>query len=133
MEPQISQIAQRDKRDTLSYEIIGAAMEVHRELGCGFLEAVYQEAMEMELSARNVRFVSQPQIRLFYKNLPMGKYYKPDFICFDSVVVEIKAESCLSKVDEAQILNVLKASQHRTGLLINFGQPSLKFQRFVHG
>jgi GxxExxY protein len=133
MKPQITQITQIDKRDLLSYEIIGAAMEVHRELGCGFLEAVYQEAMAIELHGRKVPFIAQPQINLYYKESPMEKYYRPDFICFDSHVVEIKAESCLTKVDEAQVLNVLKATKRHVGLLINFGQPSLKFQRLVYG
>lgn len=133
MEPQIPQISQIDKRDPHSYDIIGAAMEVHREFGRGFLEAVYQEAMKIELRERKVPFVAQPQIKLYYKQFPMEKYYMPDFICFGSHVVEIKAESCLTKVDEAQVINVLKATQHRIGLLVNFGQPSLKFQRLVSG
>ena len=134
MEPQISQITQIDnKKDSFSYEIIGAAMEVHSELGPGFLEAVYQEAMEIELRERKVPFAAQPQIKLYYKQYPMDKFYKPDFICFDSHLVEIKAETCLTKVDEAQIINTLKAARLQTGLLINFGQPSLKYQRFVYG
>jgi GxxExxY protein len=123
---------QTDQNDPLSYEIIGAAMEVHRELGCGFLEAVYQEAMEIELNSRNVPFVPQPQIKLYYKQSPMEKFYRPDFICFDSHVVEIKSESCLTKIDESQIANVLKAPHRRIGLLINFGQPSLIYRRFIH-
>jgi GxxExxY protein len=134
MEPQISQITQIDnKKDSFSYEIIGAAMEVHRELGLGFLEAVYQEAMEIELRERKVPFAVQPQIKLYYKQYPMDKFYKPDFICFNSHIVEIKAETCLTKVDEAQVINTLKATRLQIGLLINFGQPSLKYQRFVYG
>lgn len=130
MKPQISQI---DRKDSFSYEIIGAAMEVHRELGPGFLEAVYQEAMEIELKERKVPFTAQPQVKLYYKQFPMNKYYIPDFVCFDSHLVEIKAETCLTRVDEAQLINSLKASHHRIGLLINFGQSSLKYQRFVYG
>jgi GxxExxY protein len=133
MKPQISQITQIDEKDPLSYEIIGAAMEVHRELGPGFLDAVYQEALELELQERKVPFASQPQIKLYYKQFPLNKFYKPDFICFDSHIVEIKAESCLTKTDEAQIINTLKATHLSIGLLINFGQPSLKYQRFVYG
>ncbi|HML74214.1 MAG TPA: GxxExxY protein [Anaerohalosphaeraceae bacterium] len=133
MKPQITQISQIDKRDELAYAIIGAAMEVHRELGPGFLEAVYQEALQVELAGRDIPFLAQPQVRLYYKQQPLEKYYKPDFICFDSYVVEIKAESGLTKVDEAQIINVLKAARMKVGLLINFGQPSLKFQRFIYG
>ena len=132
MEPQISQISQKNKRDPLSYDIIGVAMEVHRELGPGFLEAVYQEAMEIELRERKMPFVSQPQVKLHYKRFSMDKYYKPDFICFNTHVVEIKAESDMTAVDEAQIINVLKASRLQTGLLINFGQPSLKYKRFIY-
>jgi GxxExxY protein len=133
MKPQISQITQIDKKDSFSYEIIGAAMEVHRELGPGFLEAVYQEAMEIELKERKVPFMAQPQIKLYYKQFPMDKFYIPDFVCFDSHVLEIKAQICLTAVDEAQMINSLKASRHRIGLLINFGQSSLKYQRFVYG
>lgn len=137
MKPQISQIAQIndevDKRDPLSYEIIGAALDVHCDLGCGFLEAVYQESLELELNWRKVPFIAQPEIRLYYKEAPLEKFYKPDFICFDSHIVEIKAESCLTKIDEAQIINVLKAARRRVGLLINFGQPSLIYKRFVYG
>ena len=132
MEPQISQISQKNTRDPLSYDIIGVAMEVHRELGPGFLEAVYQEAMEIELRERKMPFTSQPQVKLHYKRFPMDKYYKPDFICFDTHVVEIKAESSMTVVDEAQIINILKASRLQTGLLINFGQPSLKYKRFIY-
>ncbi len=133
MEPQISQITQIDKKDAFSYEIIGAAMEVHRELGPGFLEAVYQEAMEIEFRSRKVEFIAQPQIKLYYKQVAMDRFYKPDFICFGSHLVEIKSESCLTKIDEAQIINTLKASRLSIGLLINFGQSSLKYQRFVYG
>lgn len=132
MEPQISQITQIDKKDPQSYAVIGVAMEVHREMDRGFLEVVYQEAMEIELREKNVPFVSQPQIRLAYKSFTLEKYYKPDFICFGSLIVEIKAESSLTKVDEPQIINVLKATKFQTGLLINFGQPSLRYQRFVN-
>ncbi len=131
MKPQISQITQIDKKDPFSYDIIGAAMEVHRELGPGFLEAVYQEAMEIELRERKMPFLSQPQIKLYYKQFPMEKFYKPDFICFDTHVVEIKAETGMTPVDEAQIINVLKTAHLQIGLLINFGQSSLKYRRFI--
>ena len=107
-------------------------MEVHRELGPGFLEAVYQEAMEIELRERNIPFVSQPQVKLYYKRFEMQKFYKPDFICFDTHVVEIKAESGLTVVDEAQIINVLKSTHLKIGLLINFGQTSLKYRCFIN-
>lgn len=132
MKPQISQITQIDKKDSFSYNIIGSAMTVHRELGPGFLEAVYQEAMEIEMREMKIPFISQPQVKLYYKQHPMEKYYKPDFICFDSHVVEIKAETGMTSVDEAQIINVLKAARLQIGLLINFGESSLKYRRFIH-
>ena len=132
MKPQISQISQTNKKDRFSYDIIGSAMEVHRELGPGFLEAVYQEALEIELREREMQFISQPQVKLHYKQFPMDKYYRPDFICFGTHIVEIKAESAMTVVDEAQIINVLKASKLKIGLLINFGQSSLKYRRFIN-
>jgi len=132
MKPQITQISQIDEKDRFSYDIIGTSMDVHRELGPGFLEAVYQEAMEIELREREIPSVSQPQIKLHYKRFSMDKYYKPDFICFNTHVVEIKAESGMTVVDEAQIINVLKASRLQIGLLINFGQSSLKYKRFIN-
>jgi GxxExxY protein len=121
MEPQITQISRIDKKDPLSYSIIGSAMEVHREIGPGFLEAVYQESLEIEFRSKAIPFVSQPPVNLFYKDIQLTKYYKPDFICYDSHVVEIKAEKCLTDVDEAQLINSLKATRFRVGLLINFG------------
>ena len=132
MKPQITQISQINNKDPFSYDIIGTAMEVHRELGPGFLEAVYQEAMEIELRERKIPFVSQPQVKLYYKRFEMQKFYKPDFICFDTPVVEIKAESGLTAIDEAQVINVLKSTQLNVGLLINFGETSLKYRRFIN-
>ena len=101
-------------------------------MGPGFLEAVYQESLEIEFRSKAIRFISQPQARLFYKNFQLTKYYKPDFVCYDSHVVEIKAEKCLTEIDEAQLINVLKASRFQMGLLINFGQRSLIYKRFVY-
>jgi len=132
MKPQISQISQINNKDPFSYDIIGTAMEVPRELGPGFFEAVYQEAMEIELQERNIPFAAQPQIKLYYKRFEMQKFYKPDFICFDTHVVEIKAESGLTAVDEAQIINILKSTRSKIGLLINFVQTSLKYRRFIN-
>jgi len=107
-------------------------MEVHRELGCGFLEAVYQEAFERELTAQAVPFKSQPVLEIFYKNERMNKTYQPDFICFDQIVVELKALSGLTGVEESQVINYLKASNLAVGLLINFGAKSLEYKRFIY-
>ena len=115
------------------YQIIGAAIEVHKELGCGFLEAVYQEALEIEFRMRNIPFVSQPVLNLFYKDEQLQKKYIPDFICYDKIVVEIKALDILTGREESQIINELKASEMIVGVLINFGSyKKLEWQRFVY-
>ena len=104
------------------YEVVGAAMEVHKHLGCGFLEPVYQEAFEIELRDRKVPFKTQYEIPIQYKNKTLKKRYIADLIVFDKVIVEIKAESHLTTTDEAQLLNYLKAAGVKVGVLINFGQ-----------
>jgi GxxExxY protein len=118
--------------DKKTYSIIGAAMEVHRELGCGFLEAVYQEALAREFDSQNIPYRPQPIVKIFYKGSPLDKIYQPDYICFGEIIVEIKAISQLSGIDEAQIINYLKATKLKVGLLINFGTKSLEHKRFVH-
>ncbi|MFH1981113.1 MAG: GxxExxY protein [Pseudomonadota bacterium] len=119
------------KGDKNSYRIIGAAMEVHRELGFGFLEQVYQEALEREFSLQDIPFTPQPQIQILYKDSPLTKTYQPDFICYDSIIVEIKAIQKLSGTEESQVINYLKASGYGVGLLINFGTKSLQYKRLV--
>jgi len=118
--------------DERSYNIIGAAMEVHRELGCGFLEAVYHEAFERELMDRKIPYHSKPDIRIAYKGKHLNKTYQPDFICYNELIVEIKAISSLSGTEEAQVINYLKASGIKVGLLINFGAKSLEYKRYVY-
>lgn len=114
-----------------SYKIIGACMEVHQELGCGFLEAVYQEALEKELQLCNVPYKREYELDIYYKGDLLKKKYYADFICFDKIIVELKALSKISNEHDAQVLNYLKASDYRLGLLINFGEQSLKFKRLV--
>jgi GxxExxY protein len=115
------------------YAIVGAAMEVHSELGAGFLEAVYQEAMEIELHARSVPFVSQPALVITYKGQRLNKEYVADLLCYGSIVVELKALDKLTSREEAQLINELKATGFRVGLLINFGNPSkLERKRMVN-
>jgi len=116
-----------------TYKIIGAAMEVHKELGCGFLEAVYQEALEREFSIQEIPHKSQPVIEISYKGRPLNKKYQPDFICYEEIILEIKAISNLSRLEEAQLINYLKATGLRVGLLINFGAKSLEYKRLVYG
>jgi GxxExxY protein len=119
-------------RDEKTYKIIGCAMEVHKELGCGFLEAVYQEALGMEFADKGIPFKAQPEIKIEYKGKPLKKTYEPDFICYDDVIIEIKALSALSGLEEAQLINYLKASKIEVGLLVNFGSQSLEYKRFVY-
>ena len=118
--------------DERTYKIIGAAMEVHKELGCGFLEGVYQEALGREFSTQEVPFTSQPIVEINYKGEVLDKKYQPDFVCYDTIIVEIKAINALSGIEEAQLINYLKASGIKIGLLLNFGSKSLEHKRFVY-
>jgi len=118
-------------QDPNSYAIIGAAMEVHRILGNGFLEAVYQEAFEQELRERNIPYLRESELPILYKGHQLMTVYRPDFICFDCLIVELKAIARLSEIEEAQVLNYLKISKFPVGLLLNFGTRSLGIKRFV--
>ena len=114
------------------YAIVGAAIEVHRELGPGFLEPVYQEAMEIELKSRNIPFESQKRLLICYKGHQLQKEYAADLVCYEQIIVELKALDRLSGKEEAQLLNYLKATGLRVGLLINFGSTGrLEWKRFV--
>ncbi|MBK7709129.1 MAG: GxxExxY protein [Acidobacteria bacterium] len=114
------------------YAIVGAAIEVHRELGNGFLEPVYQESLQLELASRSIDFDPKRKLELFYKNQLLEKEYIPDFVCDDKIIVEIKALSQLTSIETAQIINYLKATKLRVGLLINFGSKGrLEWQRYV--
>jgi GxxExxY protein len=122
-----------EMKDQRTYKIIGAAIEVHKELGCGFLEAVYQEALGSEFTIQEIPFKAQPIVQIKYKGQPLNKTYQPDFTCYDEIIVEIKALNELSGIDEAQIINYLKATGLKVGLLINFGSKSLEHKRLVYG
>ena len=114
------------------FQIVGAAIEVHRELGCGFLEPVYQEALEIELQTRDIPFSPQEPLTILYKNHSLKKLYIPDFICFGQIIVELKALDRLTGKEESQILNYLKATGLRVGLLLNFGSVGrLEWKRFI--
>jgi GxxExxY protein len=114
-----------------TYAIIGAAMEVQNQLGCGFLEPVYQEALEIELASRQIPFVSQQEFPIVYKGQVLQRKYISDLVIFDKIIVEIKALDRLSSLEEAQVLNYLKASGLQLGLLINFGTEKLEWKRMV--
>ena len=118
--------------DPRTFAVIGAAMEVHRVLGCGFLEAVYQEALALEMQTRAIPHRREVELPVFYKGQRLTTQYKADFIAYDDVIVELKALAKLSGMEEAQIINYLKSSGLKVGLLINFGAPSLEYRRFVH-
>ena len=118
-------------KDQRTYKIIGAALEVHKELGCGFLEAVYQEALEQEFRFQRVPNKAQPIVEIKYKGKVLNKKYQPDFMCYDDIIVEIKAVSALTGTEESQLINYLKATGFKIGLLINFGAKSLEHKRFV--
>jgi len=117
--------------DPKTHAIIGAAMEVHRQLGCGFLELVYQEALAFEFEARGLPYRREPELPVLYKGRRLNAKYKPDFVCFDTVIVEPKALSVIGRVEESQILNYMKAAGVECGLLLNFGARSLHHRRFV--
>jgi GxxExxY protein len=119
------------EKDPQTYEIIGAAMEAHRELGDGFLEAVYQAALVIEFTRRRIPFRTEVELPIEYKGMRLSCGYRGDFVCFDNVVVEIKAT--LVPPDQAQLLNQLKATKYRCGILVNFGASSLESKRMVFG
>ncbi len=117
--------------DPRTFAIIGAAMEVHRQLGCGFLEAVYQEALALEFAVNNIPFKREVCLPIQYKGKLLATAYCADFICFDSVVVELEALAHMSGTEEAQVINYLKATSYEVGLLLNFGASSLQHRRLV--
>ena len=120
-----------DKGDNRTYEIIGAAIEVHKNLGGGFLEVVYGDALEMEFQERGIPYQREKGPRIYYKDKVLPHFYKPDFVCYDSVVVELKAVDSISGDNQAQIINYLAATKCKVGLLLNFGRSSLEQKRFV--
>jgi GxxExxY protein len=115
-----------------SHVILGACFEVHNQMGSGFLEDVYQECLEIELKSRGMEFLPKPRLKLQYKGIPLEQYYDPDFLCFGKIILEIKAISNLADIHRAQVLNYLKATQLRLGLLVNFhSHPKLEFERII--
>jgi GxxExxY protein len=114
-----------------SYEIIGACMEVHKTLGCGFPEAIYQEALEIELVRQDIPFLSQSPLKVFYKGNKLKKEFVPDFIFFDKIIVELKATEKLTDENIHQVLNYLKATDFQLGILVNFGSKSLQYKRII--
>jgi GxxExxY protein len=115
-----------------SYEIMGACFEVYRNKGCGFLEGVYQECLQIELGLRGIPFDAQPTLCLDYKGTRLCQTYVPDFICYGKIILELKAVSELTDQHRAQLLNYLRATDHRLGLLIDFAHyPKIQWERLV--
>jgi GxxExxY protein len=116
-----------------SYRIIGACFEVYKDKGNGFLEAVYQECLSLEFSQQGIPFAEKPRLRLNYKGQVLKQEYEPDFLCFDQIIVEIKAIKLLADEHRAQVINYLKATGRQLGLLVNFGHyPKIEHERYVN-
>ncbi|MCU4165575.1 GxxExxY protein [Carboxylicivirga caseinilyticus] len=115
-----------------AYKIIGAAFEVHNELKNGFLEPVYQEAIQKEFVLQGIPFQKEALISIYYKGDKLDKYYKADFICYNDIIIELKALSDLTSEHESQLINYLKATNKKLGILINFGKPSLQYKRIIN-
>jgi GxxExxY protein len=115
-----------------SYAILGACFEVYKKMGCGFLEPVYQECLEIEFRYQNIPFITQQELELRYRDIVLKQKYKPDFICYQKIIIEIKAVSKLIAEHQAQVLNYLSATNLKLGLLVNFGHyPKLEYKRMV--
>ena len=119
------------EKEELTGKIINACMEVHNELGNGFLEPVYQEALEEEFKIQGILYVREKLLPVMYKGKQLKKEYYADFVCYDDIIVELKAVSVLSKPHKAQVLNYLNAANKEIGLLINFGETKLKWERIT--
>ncbi len=114
-----------------AYKIIGAEMKVHTSLGCGFLEQVYQEALEIEFNKQNIPYKRGAPLTINYNGITLNKKYVADFICYDKIKIELKATKELDSIHEAQVFNYLKATGFKLGILINFGEASLVSKRIV--
>jgi GxxExxY protein len=121
----------QDKRDPRTYAILGAAMEVHAKLHFGFAEPIYQDSLEIELALRSIPFEREPKVVVYYKGQPLRSTYRPDFVCYGEVVVELKALDRITNVERAQVINYLKATGYKVALLINFGALHLEYERIV--
>ena len=128
----MTQMTQMDSGDPRTYAILGAAMEVHRTLGPGFLEAVYQESLAVEFEARGIPFRREVELPVIYKGRTLKTTCRADFICFASVVLELKSIVKLGAIEEAQLLNYLKATGYEIGLLVNFAESRLTYKRFAN-
>lgn len=107
-------------------------MEVHKKLGSGFLESVYSEALEIEFNTAGIPYEKEKKLPVFYDDKPLNKYFRADFVCYNSIIIELKATKFLIEADRKQTLNNVKATKFKLGLLVNFGTPSLTYKRIVN-
>ena len=114
-----------------AYQIIGAAMAVHNELESGMREIVYGDALEIEFKLRGIPFQREQTFNVVYKGVELQHKFKCDFVCFNNIIVELKAEKELTDIDRSQIINYLKITKYPLGILINFGETSLKYERYI--
>src|SRR5574344_2807772 len=115
-----------------SYAIRGAIIEVSKELGCGYLERVYQDALEVELRLRNIPYEREKTIQITYKGKPLGEPYRADFVCYGKIIVELKAVEELTSKHRAQVLNYLNATKMKLGILVNFGEEFTNVERLIN-
>jgi GxxExxY protein len=115
-----------------SYKIIGKCMEVHKKLGPGLLESVYSEALEIEFKNGDIPYEREKKLPVWYDGKPLKKYFRADFVCYDSIIIELKATKFLIEADYNQTANNVKVTHFKLGLLINFGEPSLKYRRIIN-
>ncbi|HZL12194.1 MAG TPA: GxxExxY protein [Prolixibacteraceae bacterium] len=115
-----------------TYKIIGACLNVHKALGNGFLESVYQEALEKGMRKLQIPFIRHKKLHILFDGKPLDKFFVADFTCYDSIILEIKAASFLHQSNSDQVINYLKATGYTVGLLVNFGESSMKWKRFIH-
>jgi GxxExxY protein len=115
-----------------SYRIIGSCMAVHQKLGVGFLESVYHEALELQFLYDQIPFDKEKKLHIQFDDIILDKYFKADFVCFDSIVVELKSTPFIHKNDVSQVLNYIKATGMKLGILVNFGEKSLAYKRVIN-
>ena len=116
----------------VSYSIIGSCLAVFNKLGSGFLESVYQEALEIQFKQDKISFVKERKLHIKFNNIQLDKFFKADYVCFDSIIVELKATPFIHKNDVAQVLNYLRATDMKLGILVNFGEKSLTYKRVLN-
>lgn len=115
-----------------SYKIIGACMEVHKKLGCGFLESVYAEALELEFKKANIPYEREKKLPVYYEGKKLSKFFRADFVCYEQIILELKSTKFITEADQKQTINNVKATNFKLGLLVNFGMLSLYYLRIVN-